>query len=137
MFKKNEVVVIIGVFFFVVGVAVVAYFASELNNSAPVVSHSVTATPANTPILAAPIQTMPTARQIAAHLHCDHFKDLGSGGVIPSVDSGSCWIGAQKYAINTFETKQIRNAWLEAAEPLGVTPKWTTANAVIYKSVTT
>lgn len=74
-----------------------------------------------------------SAAQIASNLHCTNFKDLGGGmGVI---DSGSCYIGADKYAIDTFPAKGVRDKWLDSATTLGVVPKWETDTSVTYPSV--
>jgi len=76
-----------------------------------------------------------SAAQIASSLHCGRFKDAGPSEVGGSIDSGSCYIGADKYAINTFPSKAIRDSWLQSAEPLGVNPKWETDTSVVYPSV--
>ena len=82
------------------------------------------------------VQQPPTAAQVASQLGCTGFKDLGPASVGGSIDSGSCTIAGVKYAINTFESQDIRDSWLKVAEPLGVTPKWETATSVTYKSIT-
>lgn len=77
----------------------------------------------------------PAASSIAAQLGCGGFHDLGpseAGGVI---DSGYCYRGGVKYAIDTFASQDARDAWLQEAEPLGVNPKWETDYSVTYKSV--
>lgn len=81
------------------------------------------------------VQQPPSALEVASSLHCVSFVDNGpalGGGVI---DSGNCWIGGQKYAIDTFASEDARDAWLVSAERLGVNPKWQTSTAVIYPSV--
>lgn len=79
-----------------------------------------------------------SASQVAAQLHCGKFKDLGSGlktnGM--TVDTGSCWIGSKKYAIDTFVSAAVRDEWLKLAEPYGVDPKWESDTSVTYPSVT-
>lgn len=82
-----------------------------------------------------------SAAQVAKNLNCTGFKDLGGG--MPSglgvrlyvIDSGSCYIGSDKYAIDTFPTKAVRDNWLQAATQLGVVPKWETDTSVTYPSV--
>jgi hypothetical protein len=76
-----------------------------------------------------------SAQAVAAQLSCVKFADHGPSIIGGVIDSGVCWIGSEKYAINTFASKEIRNQWLKAAEPLGVNPKWETDTAVIYPSV--
>jgi hypothetical protein len=77
----------------------------------------------------------PSAEQVANSLQCGKFKDLGSASNVGVVDSGSCYIGSTKYAINTFVSKSVRDGWLKLSEPLGVVPKWETDTSVTYKSV--
>ena len=76
-----------------------------------------------------------TASQVAAQLGCTNFKDTGPAKGGGSIDTGYCFIGTQKYAINTFASKAVRDSWLKLAEPLGVNPKWETDTSVTYKSV--
>jgi hypothetical protein len=76
-----------------------------------------------------------SAAQIAGNLHCTKFKDAGPSELGGSIDSGSCYIGASKYAINTFPSKAVRDTWLQTAEQLGVNPKWETDTSVVYPSV--
>jgi hypothetical protein len=76
-----------------------------------------------------------TASQVAKDLNCLKFKDTGPAKGGGSIDTGYCYIGKQKYAINTFASQDVRDAWLKMAEPLGVSPKWETATSVTYKSV--
>lgn len=77
----------------------------------------------------------PSARQVADSLGCNKFQDHGPSEIGGSTDSGSCWIGNVKYAINTFASRPARDSWLQDAEPLGVVPKWETETSVTYKSV--
>lgn len=82
-----------------------------------------------------------SAKKVADSLNCTRFKDLGGG--MPSglgerlyvVDSGYCFIGDKKYAIDTFASKGVRDQWLPLAEQLGVVPKWETDTSVTYPSV--
>jgi hypothetical protein len=76
-----------------------------------------------------------TASQVAKDLNCTKFKDTGPAQAGGSIDTGYCFIGTQKYAINTFASVDVRDAWLKMAEPLGVNPKWETETSVTYKSV--
>lgn len=78
-----------------------------------------------------------SASQVAAKLACTNYtaaKSLGESGMV--VSAGSCMKDGKKYAINTFVTQDVRDAWLKAAEPLGVNPMWETATSVTYPSVT-
>jgi hypothetical protein len=79
----------------------------------------------------------PTAAQVADSVNCDNFKDspVKAGTGFGTVDAGSCYIDGAKYAINTFLNSSVRDSWLKLAEPLGVNPKWETATAVVYPSV--
>jgi hypothetical protein len=88
----------------------------------------------NTDIHLQTVTQTASAAQVAKSLNCTGFKDQGAAALY-SNDSGSCYIGSQKYAINTFPNQESRDSWLAAAEPLGVTPKWETATSVVYKSV--
>ena len=85
----------------------------------------------------AAVQQPQSAKAVAASLNCDNFQDkFTSGTGDPAVlDDGVCWIGSQKYGIDTFASAVSRDGWLKLAEPLtGVVPKWETATAVVYKS---
>lgn len=77
----------------------------------------------------------PSAKAVAASLHCENFVDQGPSTVGGVVDSGTCWRKGVEYAIDTFPSKAVRDVWLPSAEQLGVVPKWETDTAVIYKSV--
>lgn len=74
-----------------------------------------------------------SAAQIAKNLDCINFTDQGAAAIL-SNDSGVCFIGTKKYAINTFPNKQARDNWLKTATQLGVNPKWETSTAVVYPS---
>ena len=80
----------------------------------------------------------PTAAQIASEEKCVNFVNnpidpkTNIGGTITA---GSCYVDGKKYAINTFATPAIRDAWLKLSEPFGVNPKWETATSVTYPSV--
>lgn len=76
-----------------------------------------------------------SASDVAKQLNCTNFKDLGPAELGGTVDSGSCWIGNKKYAINTFDSQYSRDLWLKSAEQLGVVPKWETDTSVTYPSV--
>lgn len=94
----------------------------------------------NRPVVTSPVTPMavyqpPSAKQVADSLGCKKFEDHGPSQVGGSTDSGSCWIGNVKYAINTFPSLAVRNSWLRSAEPLGVVPKWETDTSVTYPSV--
>lgn len=82
------------------------------------------------------VQQPASASLVAASIECGNFVDLGDATNVGVVDSGACFIGTQKYAINTFASKASRDSWLKAAEPLGVTPQWETDTSVVYPSVT-
>lgn len=77
----------------------------------------------------------PSAADVAKSLNCGSFADGGPSELGGVTDSGNCYIGAKKYAIDTFASKQVRDAWLPTAEGLGVVPKWETDTSVTYLSV--
>lgn len=81
------------------------------------------------------VQQPPSASQLAADFGCSGFEsgDIGGSGMV--VSAGSCTKGNDKYAIDTFVSKNVRNQWLQAAEPLGVRPFKMTDTGVIYPSV--
>lgn len=76
-----------------------------------------------------------TASQVAKSLGCTNFtvEDPGTSGMV--IDAGSCIKDGRLYAINTFPSTSVRDKWLDAAEPLGVDPKWETTTSVTYPSV--
>jgi hypothetical protein len=77
-----------------------------------------------------------SAAQVASSVHCGKFQDKFTAGGYPGViDDGVCWIGPDKYAIDTFPSKAVRDEWLKMSEPLGVNPKWETDTSVVYPSV--
>lgn len=76
-----------------------------------------------------------SASQVAQSLHCTNFKDQHNPDAVLSDDSGSCYIGGSKYAINTFPDQASRDQWLQSAIQLGVRPRWKTPTAVVYPSV--
>jgi hypothetical protein len=78
-----------------------------------------------------------TALQIAEKVGCTNFQDRGPSQAGGSIDGGTCYIGSQKYGINTFASKDVRDAWLKLAERLGVSPKWETETSVVYPSTQT
>lgn len=81
------------------------------------------------------VQQPATAAQVAQKLGCTGFKtgDVGGSGMV--VSAGTCTKNDVKYAIDTFASKDVRDAWLKEAEKLGVNPKWESATSVTYKSV--
>lgn len=82
------------------------------------------------------VQQPPTASQVAASLGCTGFEnDEETGGTDMVVSDGTCMKDGTKYAIDTFVSRDVRDAWLKAAEPLGVKPAWETATSVTYPSV--
>jgi hypothetical protein len=85
-----------------------------------------------------PPAVVPSAEVVARSLHCKKFLNIGVGGGVQGIvlDEGSCYIGTVKYAIDTFQTSQIRDTWLKMAKPMGVVPAFETATSVTYKSVT-
>lgn len=83
-----------------------------------------------------PVPQPATAEEIAAQLHCVGFTSRPGGGLGGTVSAGNCFIGGQKFAINTFASTQARDSWLVATEQLGVVPWKETPTAVIYPSVT-
>lgn len=76
-----------------------------------------------------------TSSQVAQKLGCTNFtvEDPGTSGMV--IDAGSCIKDGRLYAINTFPSTSVRDKWLDAAEPLGVDPKWETTTSVTYPSV--
>jgi hypothetical protein len=85
-----------------------------------------------TPVL---ISQPDSAAVVAHQLHCGDYHDLGSGLNVGVVDSGFCWINNAKYAINTFVSKNSRDAWLRETESMGVDPRWETDTSVTYPSI--
>jgi hypothetical protein len=81
------------------------------------------------------VQLPPWAKVVAEQLKCKDFKELGAHLNAGVIDSGSCWMHGQKYAIDTFASKRVRDRWLQMAEPYGVVPLWMTKTSVTYKSV--
>jgi len=79
-------------------------------------------------------QTM-SAVDVARQIDCGRVQDLGSvplGGV---VDHAICYKDGEKYAIDTFTTEEVRNAWLNMTETHGVVPKWEASTWVAYPSI--
>jgi hypothetical protein len=62
----------------------------------------------------------PTARQVAQQIGATGFTECGKA-LLYSTDSGTAYIGREKIGINTFGNQKARDAWLNDAEPLGVT----------------
>jgi hypothetical protein len=108
-------------------------------NSAKILYETPASNPSSTVQTPDPAPTViyqsPSAKNVADSLGCKRFEDHGPSQVGGSIDSGACWIGNVKYAVNTFLSKPSRDAWLTDAEPLGVVPKWETDTSVTYKSV--
>lgn len=132
-FLRNPAVVIVAAV--ALAVIVIGTFVVVRSSPSKPASNSVSTqapAPAVTPMA---VYQPPSAKDVAGSLNCRRFKDLGPDEVGESIDSGSCWIGRVKYAINTFASKPVRDAWLQAAEPLGVVPKWETDTSVTYPSV--
>lgn len=123
-FRPNNYVVAFCVTFFIIAAAVAGI---------KILTHT---TPSNHLTISMVAQP-PSAAQVAQSVNCVKFTHLPveAGKGFGTVDAGSCWIDTTKYAINTFPTAAVRDSWLKLAEPLGVNPKWETATAVIYPSV--
>jgi len=81
------------------------------------------------------VQQPPTAKDVATQVGCKRFHDKGNSPAVGVVDSGICWIGKQKYGVDTFMTKAARDSWLKMTESFGVNPKWETPISVVYKSI--
>lgn len=81
------------------------------------------------------VQQLPSAREIAAQLGGTRYEDRGPAMLAGVVSSGTFWIGKDKYAVDTFMTREARDAWLKASEKFGVSPKWMTSTSVVYPSV--
>lgn len=81
------------------------------------------------------VQFPATAEEISNQLGGTSFKDLGPAPQAGVVDSGSFMKDGKKYAVNTFASQSVRDSWLQAAENLGVVPKWETDTSVVYLSV--
>jgi hypothetical protein len=86
-------------------------------------------------VVTIPVQSPPSAEAVAKRLHCDSFKHLGPAMQGMVLDSGSCFIGHQKYAIDVFPSKAGRDQWLQIAKYYGVRPHWETSTWVVYRSV--
>lgn len=114
----------------VIGIVLVLKHGNEpaQPSQTPSVQPSVTRLPV---AMAQPV----SAEQVASNLGCGNFTDLGPAAGYAVTDSGSCWINGKKYALDTFTSKEMRDAWLQAAEQLGVVPKWETPTSVTYPSV--
>ncbi|HEY2455626.1 MAG TPA: hypothetical protein VGI71_24025 [Scandinavium sp.] len=97
-------------------------------------SHAVSA-----PVVSVPKPPM-TAAEAAKAAGCNRFRDwpVNSATTPYTIDGGHCWKNGKKYGINTFITKNGRDAWLQMAHNAGVPviPKWETETSVIYPSVT-
>lgn len=118
-----------GMCFLVLGVALVVVL---LHGSSAPQSTNVRPTVTALPTLVAQPES---AEQVAKNLGCGDFTDLGSAPGFAVQDSGSCWIGGKKYAMDTFTSSVMRDAWLKAATQLGVVPRWETPTSVTYPSV--
>lgn len=125
-FIKRNWIMAVALFFILTGL----YYLNNANskNNQPANPQIATAAPVS-------VTQPPTASDVARSLNCKRFEDHGASQIGGSVDSGACWIGNVKYAINTFPSRAVRDSWLQSAEPLGVVPKWETSTSVTYKSV--
>lgn len=81
------------------------------------------------------VQQPATAAQVASQLGCTDFKagDVGGTGMVES--AGTCMKNGKKMAIDVFASKEVRDQWLKAAEPLGVKPAFESNTSVTYPSV--
>lgn len=82
-----------------------------------------------------PAISPPSAEAVAQNLKCGSFKHIGPAMQGMVLDSGSCFIGRQKYAIDVFPSKAGRDQWLNIAKYYGVRVHWETSTWVAYKSV--
>lgn len=82
------------------------------------------------------VQQPATAAAVAQQSNCVNFIDKGKSEAGGVVDSGSCYIGTVKYAVDTFATKDARDSWLVMASKYGVSPQLESDTSVVYKSVT-
>lgn len=83
------------------------------------------------------VQQPLSAKDVATKIGCSEFLQGAKPKVnlFAVIDSGACWIGKDKYGIDTFASTAARDRWTKgAADLLGVVPKWETADAVIYPS---
>jgi hypothetical protein len=94
------------------------------------------------PVASAPapvlVQQPPTAEVIARQLHGTNFtsKDIGDAKVLWGMTSGGTfWLDGEKYAVNTFTTRQALDEWLKVSMRFGVNPKWKTDTSVTYPSL--
>jgi hypothetical protein len=82
------------------------------------------------------VQQLPSARDIAAQLHGTRFADKNiKANLWGMTSAGTFWIGNQKYAVNVFNSKELRDAWLKVSKQFGVNPKWMTDTSVVYPSL--
>jgi hypothetical protein len=88
------------------------------------------------PNVVVPVAQPNTASQVAASISCSSFQSGATGASGMVITAGTCSKDGVKYAVDTFASQDVRDAWLKAAEPLGVVPAWETSTSVIYKSVT-
>jgi hypothetical protein len=110
-----------------------SFKSKPVNTNTPVmVNKPAPSSQSSTPIAQPKVLTL---KQIDAQVGCVNFKNLGGGTDDIVKDSGSCWIGHDKYGSNSFPSKAARDIWLGMAKPYGVTPKWMTSTSVIYPSV--
>jgi hypothetical protein len=114
-------------------IVVICFLLTGCGGSHPAITIQATATP-SAPVPVAVTQP-PTASEVAAQVHCRHFRDKGNSPVAGVVDSGVCWIAGKKYGVDTFMTKAARNLWLQTTEKFGLSPKWETDTAVVYKTI--
>lgn len=88
-----------------------------------------------TKVITIPTQSPPSALVISQWFQCNRFKDLGPAANGWVLDSGSCWRKGNKYAIDVFPTKTVRDMWLQLAMKYGVQPIWVQNKYVVYPSV--
>ena len=81
------------------------------------------------------VQLPKSAGEVADQLDCTGFQEFSPGSSGMVVTAGTCMKDGVKYAIDTFASQDVRDAWLQTAEKLGVVPTWETATSVTYKSV--
>lgn len=101
-----------------------------------ITSHKTSSTAQNSDVTF--IAPPPSAEEIAIEMNCRKYAALdisATAHALGVIDGGTCWKGADKFAINTFKNATARDGWLKISEPFGVNPEWETATSVTYPSI--
>lgn len=134
MSRKNFIIASISIFAITIAVVVIAVL---------LFPHRVTTAKLDPGVVTAtvpvPVAQPQSVAAVAKSVNCTRVKTYGTDDLMTSgygmVDSGTCYIGKGKYALNTFTTEAGMKKWVKDSAVLGVIPKWETKTAVVYKSV--